>query len=233
MNDAASRFYERNFERITHTHDADSFVTSMKAGHGRYSAPYEYLLSHPDKDVLELGCGHPSVPKTISPMTKSYTVIDIVEGRFADLAAQNVKTIKANLDEDFPVETGAFDVVLAMMVVEHLYDPFHSFAELARVVKPGGKIFMNLPNIASIRCRLDLLRGKLPYTSVPNWFANREWDGNHLHYFTVDTVEQIANSVGLELTGLRPVGDKLWLKKLRPQLFCHEITFELEKPATS
>jgi SAM-dependent methyltransferase len=231
MSDVATRFYERNYERVQTTRDDSAWVESMKAGNGRYSSAFEFLAAHPDRVVLELGCGYPSIPKTLAPMCRSYTVIDIVRDRFADLAFNHVQTIQANLDEDFPLDNEAFDVVLAMMVVEHLYDPFHSFREIARVTKPGGTIFMNLPNIASLRCRIDLLRGKLPYTSMSDWFAYEEWDGSHLHYFTVDSVHRIARHVGLEVTGLRPVGQKIWLKRLRPQLFSHEITFKLCKPS--
>jgi SAM-dependent methyltransferase len=180
--------------------------------------------------VLELGCGAPEIPRLLARRARSYTVIDIVQGRLGDDPPANLVPIQANLDNDFPLPTAAFDAVLAMMVVEHLYDPFHSFAEIARVVRPGGRVFMNLPNIASFRCRIDLLLGRLPYTSVPDWFAVEEWDGSHLHYFTVDSVKRIARHVGLEVTAVRAVGGAMWLKRLRPQLFCHEITFGLRKP---
>jgi SAM-dependent methyltransferase len=230
MNDVATRFYERNYERVRDTHDDSAWLAAMKAGNGRYSVAYEYLRDHPGLDVLELGCGYPSIPRFLAPLTKTYTVIDIAKDRFADLAGGSLRAIQANLDNDFPIESASVDVLMAMMVVEHLYDPFHSFAEIARVVRPGGRVFMNLPNIASFRCRIDLLLGRLPYTSVPDWFAVEEWDGSHLHYFTVDSVKRIARHVGLEVTAVRAVGGAMWLKRLRPQLFCHEITFGLRKP---
>ncbi len=154
-------------------------------------------------------------------------MIDVVKGRLGDDPPPQLNLVQANLDNDFPLDSGAYDVVIALMIIEHLYDPFHAFGELARVLKPGGVAFVNLPNIASIRCRLDLLRGRVPYTSVPNWFENREWDGNHLHNFNVESVSRLADLVGLEIVKVHPVGRKLWLKRLRPELLCHEITFEL------
>ena len=59
--------------------------------------------------------------------------------------------------------------------------------------------------------------------------ARREWDGGHLHYFTVEAVRRLADSAGMTVTGLHPVGAQRWLKRLRPQLFCHEITFALRR----
>lgn len=232
MADAATRFYERNYEWHAAQgaeDDLAELLAAMQRGNGRYSQAYEYLKAHPGLDVLELGCGSPAMGRIFGELARHYTMIDIVEARVGGEWPANVRTICANLDDDFPLESAAFDVVQAMMVIEHLYDPFHAFAELARVLRPGGSAFINLPNIASIRCRMALLLGRLPHTSTPNWFARREWDGNHLHYFTVASVKQIAELVGLELVAVAPVGRNTAIKRLRPQLLCHEINFTLRK----
>jgi SAM-dependent methyltransferase len=45
-----------------------------------------------------------------------------------------------------PFADGAFDLIVIRSVLEHIEDPEAVFAEMARVVKPGGLILMNLPN---------------------------------------------------------------------------------------
>ena len=232
MSDVAERFYQRNFERMQHAGGVGSdeaFLADARGGGARYSQALAWLEAHPGSDVLELGCGAPEIPRLLARRARSYTVIDIVQGRLGDDPPANLVPIQANLDNDFPLPDAAFDAVLAMMVVEHLYDPFHAFAEIARVLRPGGVAFVNLPNVASIRCRIDLLLGRLPYTSIPEWFETREWDGGHLHYFTVAAVRRLAESVGMAVAELHPVGAQRWLKRLRPQLFCHEITYALRR----
>jgi SAM-dependent methyltransferase len=176
-----------------------------------------------------MGYGGNGVVGNFAPLCARYEIVDIIdrfatEGRPANLAVH-----VANLDNPFPFEDARFDVVIAMMVIEHLYDPFHAFAEVARVAKPGARIFVNLPNIGSIRCRIDLMLGRLPNTSTASWFDQREWDGGHLHYFTVDSVRKLAEVSGLKLVGQRAVGSMPALKRLRPSLLCHEITYVLEK----
>jgi len=234
MSDVAERFYERNFERLNRqppAGESGDFLAATRAGGGRYTQALAHLEAHPGLDVVELGCGHPEIPRLLARTARSYTVIDVVKGRLGEDPPPNLHLVHANLDSDFPVPDEAADVVLALMIIEHLYDPFHSFAELARVLRPGGVAFVNLPNIASVRCRIDLLRGRLPSTSVRNWFETGEWDGNHLHYFTADSVRRIAGLFGLSVVELHSVGAMLWLKRLRPQLFCHEITYELRPTA--
>jgi len=69
----------------------------------------------------------------------------------------------------------------------------------------------------------------MPVTSAPDWFARGEWDGNHLHYFTVADVRRLAELSGLELVKIQPVGRFAWLKAWRPSLLCHEITYHFRK----
>lgn len=229
--DPARRFYERSFAAQL---ERDGGVASLsraalEAGNHRYSAAYEFLRDHPGQHALEMGYGGNGVVENLAPHCAKYEIVDIVD-RFADQGRpENLAVHVANLDNTFPFEDARFDVVIAMMVIEHLYDPFHAFAEVARVAKSGARIFINLPNVGSIRCRMDLLLGRLPNTSTASWFDQREWDGGHLHYFTVDSVRRLAQVSGLKLVGQRAVGGMPALKRLRPSLLCHEITYVLEK----
>jgi SAM-dependent methyltransferase len=226
--DAATRFYERS-HRINDAGPAEPLPadTLRRPGH-RYSAAYRYLAANPGLTVAELGYGSDRIVPLVAAVAGELHIVDIVDRRSRRLPA-NVFTQVGNLDNDWPFADARFDAVLAMMVIEHLYDPFHAFAELARILRPGGRAFVNLPNIASLRCRLQLLAGRMPVTSAGDWFAKREWDGNHLHYFTVADVRRVAALNGLRVEALHPVGGGLALKALNPALFCHEITYALTK----
>ncbi len=43
-------------------------------------------------------------------------------------------------------DDGSFDAVVLSGIIEHLYDPFATFSEVHRVLKPGGWIFFDVPN---------------------------------------------------------------------------------------
>jgi hypothetical protein len=57
--------------------------------------------------------------------------------------------------------------------------------------------------------------------AAPFYQRNYDW---HAAQGSVATEAEV-------LTAMHPVGGMTWLKRLRPQLFCHEITFVLRKPA--
>jgi SAM-dependent methyltransferase len=230
---AAERFYHASHERSLAAGgsvkwSADSKIEGLremsKPGH-RYYCVYEHLSRQPNQTLVELGFGSPALIESMAAMCNQFTIVDIVDRTQSLSLPSNICLETADLNEPFPFEDARFDCVVAMMVVEHLFDPFHAFEEIARILRTGGHAFVNVPNIASIKCRLQLLSGKMPVTSTPNWFDIREWDGNHLHYFTVNDVVRTARLYGLKLVRLFPVGKMVAVKRMMPTLLCHEISF--------
>lgn len=236
IRNAAQRFYQASHDqRLTDAPAAEVEAEAVRAraavmfpGH-RYSCAVDYLRRHPAENVCELGFGFTSLLPVLTQYARNYTIVDIVDRRGDAILADHVKFQMADLNEDFPFADNLFDVTIAMMVVEHLFDPFHSFRELARITKPGGKIFVNLPNIGSIRCRLQLVFGNMPVTSSGDWFERREWDGNHLHYFTISDVQRLASVSNLSLEKVHGVGKFRWLKEIYPSLLTHEASFEFTR----
>ena len=67
-----------------------------------------------------------------------------------------------------PYSDGAFDRALCLDVLEHL--PFdeqgRALSELARVIAPGGELFVTVPNLAHLQSRVQfLVRGRLIRTA--------------------------------------------------------------------
>ena len=226
--DAATRFYTRMHAQADSVALLAAPTPDLSVPRHRYHCVYRHLAANPGLEVCELGVGAPWLLRTLAPLTRSFDIADIIDCTGGSLPP-NARLTLTNLDERFPYPDASFDSVIAMMVIEHLYDPFFAFAEVARICRPGGTVFVNLPNIAALRCRLQLLAGRMPVTSTPVWWDLRQWDGNHLHHFTVADTVRLAALNGLGLTGMHPVGRHLWLKRLRPQLFCHEISYQFRK----
>lgn len=82
---------------------------------------------------------------------------------------------------DLPHET--FDVVTAWAVFEHLHDPASAFAEAARLLRPGGHLVLQVPNLRSIQGR----------------WSRQEDIPRHLFFFDPSTLTRYGASAGLQL----------------------------------
>ena len=78
--------------------------------------------------------------------------------------------------ESLPFADGTFDGALSLAVLEHVRDPFRCAAELARVVRPGGQIYVAVPFLQ-------------PYHGYPHHYYNMTLTGlGNLfeEWFTID-----------------------------------------------
>jgi SAM-dependent methyltransferase len=134
-----------------------------------------------------------------------------------------------NADSPFPFENESFDVVVAMMVIEHVFDPFLFVQEAARCLRPGGVFIFNVPLITGFRNRLRVLFGGIPVTSQVDWFEKRVWDGAHLHYFSVPLVKRLVATAGFSVEETNGVGKLKALKDMFPTFLANEASFIARK----
>ena len=92
-----------------------------------------------------------------------------------------------------------FDVVLAGDVLEHLVNPERVLRRAARLLVPGGRVVVSLPNVAHADVRMALVQGRWDY---------RPWglmDRTHLRFFTRVSIEAMLEHVGLVPTDIKRV----------------------------
>lgn len=83
--------------------------------------------------------------------------------------------------EGFPYEDASFDTIVCSEVIEHLkHDPAHMLAEINRVLKPGGRLILTTPNIASVFALYRLLSGAHP--QVWSVFTGKDADRHNREY---------------------------------------------------
>ena len=98
--------------------------------------------------------------------------------------------------------TRSFDAVLSCGVLEHVQDPAGSLAELQRVLRPGGRLYVTkLPNRRSylewLAKRLGLYyHGQLPNDTL--WSPGEAREAVEAHGFEVSDV-RLANMLPLTL----------------------------------
>jgi len=133
------------------------------------------LFSAPLGDVLEVGPFYGYLPFILRPRSASYTVVEgddpVVRPLDALYAEQAVKVAYLDLGEVFgplrtashrlPFPDNSFDTILCWETMEHFnFNPVKLVRELHRVLKPGGRVCVTVPNKASWQRLAVLLTGK-------------------------------------------------------------------------
>ncbi|MCD6291401.1 MAG: methyltransferase domain-containing protein, partial [Anaerolineae bacterium] len=160
--------------------------------------------------VLQVDCG----PGVLAEMLGARgarvwgTDLSLVAARRA--YRRGIPVCNVDLDRGaLPFPDGTFDTVLSDSQVEHRVRFEHVFDELVRVLRPGGKLILFLPNIAHWRFRLWLLRGRFPY------LENSPTDWLHLRFFTVAEVQALLKARGVTVEKLDGYAS-LWVPGLYP-----------------
>jgi SAM-dependent methyltransferase len=83
----------------------------------------------------------------------------------------------------------SFDAVTLWHVLEHVVDPVETLTEVARLLKPNGLVYVEVPNAGGWTAR----------TFGRDWLA---WDvEHHAWHFTPPTLEAVASRAGLRPAG--------------------------------
>jgi SAM-dependent methyltransferase len=124
-------------------------------------AVLEAARPEPGLTWLDLGCGRGDLLRLIRDRWQPAGLhgIDPIDWLEPDLRADvEFHTVAAEQAERLP----AVDRVLLVEVIEHLEAPWSTLRSAARLVKPGGRIVVSTPNLATLRGRLELsVRGNL------------------------------------------------------------------------
>ncbi|MCO5051955.1 MAG: methyltransferase domain-containing protein [Verrucomicrobiae bacterium] len=75
------------------------------------------------------------------------------------------------LQTPLPLADASVDVVTCFHSLEHWHhSPKRLFAEITRVVRPGGFLILATPNAVNLRKRIFALLGKSPVSSLKGWY---------------------------------------------------------------
>ena len=163
------------------------------------------VKSVPDGALLEFGCG------------RGFRLTQLLGERFVrrcatDIEAVGPQDVPAGVHfrqcgtESIPFESSQFDAVVIRSVMEHVENPPKVFAELARVTKPGGSVFMNLPNKWDYVSVIARLAGPLK-SSILRYVVRTGWDDFPVTYRcnTRRALSRVANDAGFDVVEFLPL----------------------------
>ena len=142
----------------------DPILDSVFCGSADRYATIAFALQGFSK-VLDVGCGTGLLLAILSKLGHVTHGVDIMHPADAPpplFARHGIQYHRCNVELDtYPHRDESFDAVTCCQVMEHFtHSHLHAAREFRRVLRPGGCVEIDVPNVASFRNRLRLLRGK-------------------------------------------------------------------------
>jgi ubiquinone/menaquinone biosynthesis C-methylase UbiE len=153
---------------------------------------FEHLNCRPDDLLLDVAAGTGHAARSLAPRVRAAVAVDLTPAMLAAgrLAAgeSGVRNVVFQLGDAaaLPFLDGSFDVVVSRFALHHVEDPRAVIAEMARCLRPGGRIALadmvseEDPVLADAQNRLERLR-----------------DPSHTCMLTVTELVATLESIGL------------------------------------
>lgn len=233
-----AEYYDKNW-RTKHSRSAYETLEN------RWRTRWDFVLDRIEEGakILDMGCGDGVIGGIlIDEYDCEVHGVDVSGYALENAREKDVVTEKYNISRDpLPYDDDEFDAVLLLCVLEHIPRPEFAFEEATRVVRPGGSIYVSLPNPLRWNLRLAFLAGRLH----PDLLHQRPGEGTHYRFFRYkDGLERMVDSLDIPLTLMEKVPDvknpnkysnpglrfRRTLIRLFPSLFCEYMNYQFVLP---
>ncbi len=175
----------------------------------RYAIP---LLRPPDaagKRMVDVGCGACQMSRVARDLGWDVTALDAVPSNLDHARSFGFEAVQADFNAPLPLPSAMFDYAMMIEVIEHIVNAELLIKEVARILKPGGRLLMTTPNNAYYRRRIRALQGKPP-----------DDEGYHFRFFVKRRLVDAFERCGFRIErtgsfGFLPLVDLARLRKLR------------------
>lgn len=158
--------------------------------------------------VLDAGAGHGVLAVALKDSGFDAEASDLHKG-LAVFNAENVPYHTWHLEaQKAPFPDNSFDAVILSQTIEHFtYSPLHPLKEIIRILRPGGIMIIDAPNISCFRNTSRLLRGKSLHwnfkkhylAQVPEIENNVPYYDRHNHEYSREDLLDIADFFSLSI----------------------------------
>lgn len=146
--------------------------------------------------ILDIGSGYGFFIGGMFKEKFDVTGIEVSkERRKISKKISNAPVINVNLNNSTDIEK--YDFVVIFHVLEHLVNPVDFLKKVKKIMKPKGKILIEVPNLKDFQlCQNKFYR---------NWY----WQRAHLHYFSPKALKKILTKSGfkkIKIQGIQRYG---------------------------
>jgi len=188
------------------------------------------------KRVLDVGCGIGLYLKKFKERGAIVYGVDVDEEKVAE-ASEELPNLVVARAEYLPFRTEAFDVVLLHEVLEHVEDDRLAIQEAVRVLRPGGKVVIFVPNrLYPFETHGFFLGRRYFFGNIPliNYFPDflRRRLCPHVRAYTSKGLKKLFEGAPVRFlvhTRIYPGYDKIALSRPHLALWLRRITYALER----
>ncbi|HEV2071535.1 MAG TPA: methyltransferase domain-containing protein [Acidimicrobiales bacterium] len=190
----------------------DLFENLVAPERARYVFALGMLEGQSPGRAVDLGCLFPYMPMLLTALGWQVTAVDryslygpSMHGTLIEAAASEGFEL---LDLDMRTELGQVgeaDLVLLMAVVEHLNgSPLELVRNIGNLLTPtGGRLLFEVPNIATLWHRLQLLRGVSPLPDYRTYLRSGYPFAGHNREMTVGEVRMLLAEAHMAIDDIR------------------------------
>lgn len=168
---------------------AESYPLDDQEALVRYGKALAWLNVKEGMVVREVGCKFAVLRDLLEKHVhkSNYAAVDIDEATLRKIPRYDSEQfISHNVNSGIPFPDSSTDYLFCLEVLEHLENPTAFMAEVKRILKPGGKLILSVPN---------------PYCwmeSLGNIYKQSDTEG-HISSFTYQNIDALLRFGGLTL----------------------------------
>ena len=162
--------------------------------------------------ILEIGSGHGFFLDIMKKNGYDITGFEISkEKRKYSKKVTKVPVLDININEKIPT-VKPFDIVVLFHTLEHIIDPVILLKNIKKLLKPKGKVLVEVPNCDDFHLGLN------------KFYKEFYWERAHIHYFNSKSLKTVTNLGGfkdIKITGVQrySIGNFFhWRLKNKPQM---------------
>ena len=149
------------------------------------------------RTLLDVGCGSGVLGEQLSDRFDAVFGVDIGSQPAAAARALGVHAVVGDFGRyGLPFDAHSFDVVTALSSLQYAIDPAALVSECHRVLEPGGRLVLSLPNMRTLGKIFRLVvRGNFPTVS----HDAVGYDGGTLRYFCFKDVARLLTAARFDI----------------------------------
>ncbi len=163
-------------------------------------------ITKPHSTILDVGCGGGSLAGILKGLGHTVDGITISEEEHASAGTYCREVFIHNLEKGLPEKVlhNWYDYIVCSHVLEHIVYPKKLLSDSRKILTPGGRLIVALPNLMHYKSRMKLVSGNFNYQQAGIW------DYTHVKWYTYRSAQKMLANAGFivetaEVTGELPL----------------------------